>query len=139
MRKILLLIVFVGILFVFSACEKPEEKPAAAKPEEKPKVVEKIKVLTFAETAEKIRKGEIDVGKEYGMDIGKRYHNIHANALGLTCQTCHVAKEYAPDYIYQRKYKVPVRGAPGVVDRGVCLGCHKKGGIAKELYGTAAQ
>lgn len=96
--------------------------------------VEKEVPLTLAELAEKIRKGEIDVGNVYSMKPGARYHNIHANVLGLDCTTCHVANKYPDDYLYQRKYKLPIRGAPGVVDRAVCLGCHTKGGIAHELY-----
>ena len=88
------------------------------------------------ETAEMIRSGEIDVGNEYGMEIGKRWHNIHAEVLGLRCRYCHIPS-YASDYLYQRKYKVPVRGAPGVVDRGICLGCHKQNGPARELYMNA--
>ena len=144
MKKYFLLFVLLALLLTFAACAPAPKKPTAPPPEKKPpaappKPEEKIKILSLAEIAEKIRKGEIDVGKEYGMELGKRYHNIHVNVLGLKCKTCHVAKKYAPDYIYQRKYKVPVRGAPGVVDRAVCLGCHKKGGIARELYGTAAE
>jgi hypothetical protein len=93
--------------------------------------------LNLAETAEKIVTGEIDVGKEFGMEIGKRYHTIHADILSLECTMCHIS-QYDPDYMYQRKYKLPMRGAPGPVDRGVCLGCHKENGPAKtKLYGMA--
>ncbi len=72
-----------------------------------------------------------------GLEIGQRYHNIHTMQVGLECSNCHIS-EYAPDYVYQRKYKLPVRGAPGPVDRGICLGCHKENGpTSKKFYGTA--
>jgi len=46
-------------------------------------------VTPWPSTAEKIRKGEIDVGKEYGMAPDKRFHRIHADTVGLECSTCH--------------------------------------------------
>ncbi len=120
----------LALLFLFAAC--------AQKPEVEEKVIEKEVPMNLPDTAKKIAAGEIEVGEEFGMEIGQRYHTIHADTLGLACTTCHV-KSYADDYIYQRKYKVPVRGAPGPVDRGVCLGCHKENGpAATSLYGTAS-
>lgn len=129
-------IIFAALaaLLLFAACaQQPEVKEAA-----KEKVVEKEVPINLPDTAKKIASGEVDVGSEFGMEIGQRYHTIHVDTLGLACTTCHISG-YADDYIYQRKYKVPVRGAPGVVDRGVCLGCHKENGPAvTALYGTAS-
>lgn len=122
----------IAVLLLFAACaQKPEVKEVV-----KEKVVEKEVPMNLWDTAEKIRKGEIDVGKEYGMELGKRWHKIHADVLGLKCNYCHISS-YADDFIYQRKYKLPVRGAPGVVDRAICLGCHKQNGPARELYMNA--
>jgi len=93
--------------------------------------------MNLKDTAEAIAAGEVDVGEEYGMEDGQRYHTIHQEVLGLKCSSCHV-DAYADDYVYQRRYKVPVRDAPGPVDRGLCLGCHKENGVAEtKLYGTA--
>jgi hypothetical protein len=45
---------------------------------------------------------------------------------------------YPEDYFYQKKYKDVERvergEIPGVVYRESCLGCHSKGGVARELY-----
>jgi|Deesub1362A_J573_1020465.scaffolds.fasta_scaffold00006_328 hypothetical protein len=87
------------------------------------------------EIAKDIKQGKIDVGEEYGMEPGKRWHKIHSEILEIDCDDCHIEK-YDDNYIYQRKNKVPVRGAPGVVKSELCLECHRKGGPAKtELYG----
>lgn len=71
------------------------------------------------------------------MTLEGRFHKIHAKVLGLDCTACHIP-DYAKDVLYERKYKKP-EGAPGVVDRGVCLGCHKEGGIATPWYGQASE
>lgn len=121
--------------------EVPVEKTVEVPVEKTVKVPVEKTVKEYAslkELAEKIRTGEIDVGNDYSMALNGRYHTIHNKVLGLDCSSCHVAGNYSEDYLYQRKYKVPIRGAPGVVDRGACLGCHKEGGIASELFGTAA-
>ncbi len=100
--------------------------------------VEKPKPLTLLELAEAIRRGEIDVGTTYGLALGQRFHNIHANVLGLACQTCHQASKYPEDYLYIRKYvaeKLVEEGKLlGVVDRGVCIGCHRQNSIARPFY-----
>lgn len=85
--------------------------------------------------AEEIKGGKIDVGKEAGMELDQRWHNIHVNELNMDCEKCHIDR-YEENYLYQRKHKVPERDAPGVVKREICLPCHKKGGPAlTELYG----
>ena len=89
------------------------------------------------EIAEKIRSGEIDVGDDYTMAESGRYHTIHSEILGLDHETCHIGDEFTEDYLDQRKYKVPVRDAPGVVDRRICISCHTEGGPAGELFETA--
>ncbi|MCI4453616.1 MAG: hypothetical protein JHC25_01555 [Thermodesulfobacterium sp.] len=86
-------------------------------------------------TAKSIKAGKIKVGKVTGLEPGQRFHNIHNKVLGLDCNSCHIS-EFAPDYLYQKKYKDV--GGMGHVDRGVCLGCHKANGPAvTKLYGVA--
>ena len=95
--------------------------------------------INFGWTTKAIEEGKIDVGTVPDMDYGNRYHNIHTEVLGLDCTSCHINK-YADDYLYQRKYKLPVRDMPGPVDRGACLSCHREGGVAKTiLYGSAEE
>jgi len=119
-RLFLLLLPFLVILSAYA--KKGEEVRIA-----KGKNIKKI--------ASDIKRGTINPGKEYGMEIGKRWHNIHSEILEIGCGKCHI-EAYPDDYLYQRKYKVPVRDAPGVVRREICLECHKKGGPAEtELYG----
>lgn len=103
--------------------------------------------LDLADTAEAIRNGDIDVGKDYNMHKSKgRYHIIHSDTLGLECEACHVSKKYAPDYLLVNRQEEENRAAGSgkrpkadVVDRGVCMGCHKKNGIAHTFYQTAGQ
>lgn len=136
MRLKVLAVALLATLLLFAACAQPEEEEK----EVKEKVVEKEVPMNLPDTAEKIATGEVDVGDEYGMETGQRYHTIHTQELGLACTVCHLKDGYADDYLYQRKYKVPVRGAPGPVDRGACLGCHKQNGPAvTKLYGTAGE
>lgn len=88
-------------------------------------------------TSKAIEEGQIDVGTVPDMELGNRYHNIHNEVLAMDCMSCHIS-DYSDDYLYQRKYKIPVRGMPGPVDRGACLSCHREGGMAKTvLYGSA--
>jgi hypothetical protein len=100
--------------------------------------VAKPQVLSLAEIAEMIRKGEIDVGDKYGMEFGERFHNIHVKVLGLSCKACHQAPKYADDYLYIRKAvveeEVKEGHMPGVVDRGTCMSCHRDNSVAKTFY-----
>jgi hypothetical protein len=103
-----------------------------------PLIVEKpvIEPVTIKVLAEMIRNGTIDVGTDYSMDPTARYHKIHSEILGLSEIACHIDDEYSEDFLYQRKYKEPgLRDSPGVVDRAICLSCHREGGTANELYG----
>lgn len=95
------------------------------------------RAMNLPETAEKIVKKKINVGKIPDMAFENRFHNIHNKVIGLECDSCHISG-YRDDFLYQLKHKLPERDAPGVVDRGICLGCHKANGPAKtKLYGTA--
>lgn len=92
-----------------------------------------------------IQEGKVDVGKLYSMDDKKgRFHLIHSEELDLNCESCHVAVDYAPDYLLVDRYNAHrqalgegKRGKSDVLDRSVCLGCHKTGGVATVWYQTA--
>lgn len=101
--------------------------------------------LDLADTAEAIRNGDIDVGKQYDMNKKKgRFHLIHSETLGLECEACHVAPKYAPDYLLVDKDNAEAKAVghgkgqkADVLDRAVCLGCHKTNGVATTWYRTA--
>ncbi len=84
--------------------------------------------------AERIRNGSIDVGGAYSMHLGKgRFHRVHATVLGISCSTCHGGTRYPDDYFLVEKAS-PMPGAPGVIDRNACLGCHRAGADGTALY-----
>lgn len=87
-------------------------------------------------TAEKIRSGEIDVGKQRTMDFSGRFHTIHTKALGMGCLACHEKPAYAADHLYLRAAEFPQRGHPGAVPRADCIGCHSAKGSATPWYGV---
>ncbi|NOY16972.1 MAG: hypothetical protein GXP23_08585 [Gammaproteobacteria bacterium] len=94
----------------------------------------------LARLAEKIRSGEIDVGKDYSMNEKTgRFHIIHADKLMLDCTTCHQGKAYRKDYLLVGKDKAYPARAKGQYQRSVCLGCHQKGGIARRWYNSSTE
>lgn len=87
------------------------------------------------EVAEMIRDGKIDVGKEYSMHEKKgRFHNIHVDAVGMDCASCHYGEYYQADFLLLRKSERLVKKAKGQMNWGSCLGCHQTGGIATTWY-----
>lgn len=96
-------------------------------------------------TAEAIRKGEINVGKEYSLRETGRFHTIHAGVLGLNgeplldikCGGCHSTDQYPPSYLYLRKDEFP-RRVEGekvrAVQRHFCIGCHSSGSLSTVFY-----
>jgi hypothetical protein len=100
---------------------------------------EKDKPTPLPTVAEKIQKGEIDVGgkanKAFGMGQDQRFHRIHNKVLGLECGTCHVNKVPLSTEIFTLRPAVDASAqAPGIVDRRVCLGCHTAG-PGRDIYG----
>ena len=89
------------------------------------------------DTAEKIRSGEIDVGKNATMDFSGRFHTIHAKAMGMGCVACHATTAYGPDHLFLRAAEFPQRGHPGAVPRADCIGCHQEKGSATPWYGVS--
>jgi hypothetical protein len=92
----------------------------------------------LARIAEKIRSGEIDVGKDYSIKVKTgRFHIIHADKLMLDCTTCHRGENYRKDYLLIGKNKPYPPDAKGRYQRSACLGCHQKGGIATRWYNSS--
>ncbi len=99
------------------------------------------------EMSEAIQEGTIDVGKQYDMHKRNgRFHLIHSENIGMECESCHVSESFAKDFMVVNrdnellKAQGEGKGSKAeVLDRAVCLGCHKQGGIATPWYGTAAQ
>ena len=99
-----------------------------------------LKTMNLARIAEQIRKGDIDVGKDYSMNFKTgRFHIIHADKLLIDCNNCHFGKDYKADYQIMSKHKPMPDKMPGRLQRGVCLGCHGEGGIATHFFGRSAE
>jgi hypothetical protein len=99
--------------------------------------------MSLSTLAEKIRKGEIDIGGKadgaFGMGLDQRFHRIHGNVLGLECTTCHVNDPPRSVEFFMVKPAVDVPDAsPGPIDRRVCQGCHT-GGPGKPFYNPGKQ
>ncbi|WP_163833741.1 hypothetical protein [Spartinivicinus ruber] len=91
--------------------------------------------IPLAVVAEKIRSGEIDVGKEYSLNTKTgRFHIIHADKMLMDCSSCHYGYSYKNDFLIMVKYKPYPALAKGQYERSVCLGCHQQGGIATQWY-----
>jgi hypothetical protein len=99
----------------------------------------------LATFAEQIQEGKVDVGKLYSMDDKKgRFHLIHSEEIDLNCESCHVAKAYAKDYLLVDRANAERNalgegktGKADVLDRSVCLCCPKTGDVATVWYQTA--
>ncbi len=86
---------------------------------------------TLTALAQAIKDGDIDVGDEYGLASGQRYHKIHATVLGLECATCHISELDTTQTVFIDQDVSPQ--APGPVDKGACLSCHRAG-PGEDLY-----
>lgn len=126
-RSFVTLILFVVInMFISSSTAADTDTPATHK--------------ELARIAEKIRSGEIDVGKDYSVNVKNgRFHIIHADKLMLDCSTCHRGETYRKDYLIIGKNKPYPPRAKGLYQRSVCLGCHQKGGIATRWYNSSTK
>ena len=101
---------------------------------------EELKTVNLARIAEQIRRGEIDVGKDYSTNFKTgRFHIIHADKMLIDCNNCHYGSDYKADYQVMGKAKAMPDKMPGRLQRSVCLGCHGKGGMATSLYGRSAE
>lgn len=101
----------------------------------------------ITEHAKLIREGKIDLGRRYSMHPEQgRFHIVHVDEIDMECTSCHVAEGFATDYQLLRRVQAEQKAdgigkgeQADVIDRTVCLGCHKGGGIATRWYGTVAQ
>ncbi len=75
--------------------------------------------------------------KEAGPSL-ETYHKIHKE-VGLDCTSCHKKGKYpARDFMltrYKLEKSAELGVIPGIIDKYVCLGCHKKDSIGPEWYG----
>ena len=87
-----------------------------------------------------IREGDVSPGTEYNVEVGGRFHRVHAKLMAINCVSCHADVEFPEDLQYLRREEFPIAAYPGAVDRGICLGCHRgKGALATPYYVMPAQ
>jgi hypothetical protein len=85
--------------------------------------------------ADLIREGDIDVGKDFTVRVGGRFHRVHAKLMAIECGSCHAGVSFPEDLQYLRREEFPIAAYPGAVDRGICLGCHRGvGAVATPFY-----
>jgi len=88
--------------------------------------------------ADQIRHGDLDVGKDYSLAVGSRYHRIHTKFMAIQCVTCHEGVKFPENVQFLRRGEFPLVAYPGAVDRANCMGCHRgEGSLATRFYGTA--
>lgn len=100
-------------------------------------VMAEDKPMNLRKTAEAIRGGTVNVGKEYSLREEGRFHQAHVETLGIKCGGCHTNDAYPDDYLYLRKAEFPqqVKGEKlKAVERAKCIGCHSDGNVATAFY-----
>lgn len=100
-------------------------------------VVAEDKPMNLRKTAEAIRGGTVNVGKEYSLREEGRFHQIHVETLGIKCSGCHSNDAYPDNYLYLRKGEFPTMVAGEklkAVERAKCIGCHSDGNVATVFY-----
>lgn len=82
-----------------------------------------------------IQEGDISPGDDYTIEVGGRFHRVHASLMAIGCVSCHANVEFPEDLQYLRREEFPIAAYPGAVDRGICLGCHRgQGALATPYY-----
>ena len=100
-------------------------------------VLAEDKPMNLHKTAEAIRAGAVNVGKEYSLSDEGRFHKVHTEVLGMKCSGCHSADAYPDNYLYLRKAEFPKTLAGEkvkAVERAKCIGCHSDGSVATVFY-----
>ena len=95
------------------------------------------KPMNLRKTAEAIRAGTVNIGKEYSLSDEGRFHKVHMEVLGMKCSGCHTDDAYPDNYLYLRKAEFPHAAAGEkvkAVERAKCIGCHSEGSIATVFY-----
>ena len=106
------------------------EKPDAAWYEKSP--------LGAGILSDLIREGDISPGEDYTIEVGGRFHRVHAKLMAINCVSCHAGVTFPADLQYLRREEFPIAAYPGAVDRGICLGCHRgEGALATRFYTTS--
>ncbi len=101
----------------------------------------------MTEHSRMISEGELQITAPPNMHHEKgRFHIIHVDEFDMECTSCHVEEGFAPDYQLVVREQALAKAAgigkgdqADVIDRTVCLGCHKAGAIASRWYGTVGR
>ncbi|MCU7840658.1 MAG: hypothetical protein KZQ94_14935 [Candidatus Thiodiazotropha sp. (ex Troendleina suluensis)] len=87
-----------------------------------------------------IREGDISPGDDYTVEVGGRFHRVHAKFMAINCVSCHAGVDFPDDLQYLRREEFPIAAYPGAVDRSICLGCHRgEGALAEPFYKMPGQ
>jgi hypothetical protein len=100
-------------------------------------VMAEDKPMNLRKTAEAIRAGTVNVGKQRNLAEEGRFHQIHTETLGIKCGGCHTNDGYPADYLYLRRAefpKVTTGEKVKAVERAKCIGCHSDGNVATAFY-----
>ncbi len=85
--------------------------------------------------ADLIREGDLSPGERYTIEVGGRFHRVHAKLMAINCVSCHAEVRFPDDLQFLRRDEFPISAYPGAVDRGICLGCHRgEGAVATPYY-----
>lgn len=133
-----------GLLLICATTLALATVGSAAAPDAVRKSLDAYPGLT--EHAKLIREGRVEIGARPSMDEENgRFHIVHVDEIDMECTSCHVGTGFAADYqLLDREQALQKAGGAGkgeqadVIDRTVCLGCHKTGGVASRWYGTVA-
>jgi hypothetical protein len=87
-----------------------------------------------------IREGDVSPGDQYTIEVGGRFHRVHAKLMAINCVSCHADVRFPEDLQFLRREEYPIAAYPGAVDRGICLGCHRgEGALATPFYAMPRQ
>jgi hypothetical protein len=110
----------IGLLCALSAAAMADDKP-----------------MNLRKSAEAIRQGKVNVGKDYSLGEEGRFHQVHEKVLGIKCGGCHSDEVYPEGFLYLRKGEFPKKVAGEkvkTVSRAVCIGCHTEGSVGTAFY-----